>query len=381
MGMNSLDRTLIQNFSLLYSHVVYLYGKEPYVSQGAKYLDIAAVPYTIIHEGEELSGGTGADACILIDCRPGLHAEQDYRFLTESCDVVYIFSLMGLVFALKKNIEYEKIPDSNRESYHMEEMIKEQVRQQLSVRFLLEDIDKLAKEENPVLIYQPGKVGSTTLLHSLKKFYSNVHAIHALNPYGRYLHLGEEEALWCKERTELIASKTKKIISIVREPLARDLSAYFEGILCLENDIYIPDRESSPVYDSIEYFRQLCRQEPGWYFDSFSWFDDEIRKVFDIDIYEYPFDREKGYTRIQAKEKDILLLTMEQSGKWEEALQEFFEDDTIRLQDRENTADEKLYASLYREVQNGLEVPGEYMDYYTGNAKVSHFYGAGDSIN
>ncbi|MEQ9823985.1 MAG: putative capsular polysaccharide synthesis family protein [Puniceicoccaceae bacterium] len=97
--------------------------------------------------------------------------------------------------------------------------------------------------DSPVVVYQMGKVGSSSIYESLRRLYNNknVYHVHYLNP--KYIsrivekrtrlglsipgHIQTSQLV-----RELIRSESEnlKFISLVRDPFSRNLSAFFENI-------------------------------------------------------------------------------------------------------------------------------------------------------
>lgn len=108
--------------------------------------------------------------------------------------------------------------------------------------------------------------------------------------------------------------------------------------------------------------------------DVFSWFDYEINKFFGIDVYAYPFDKEKGYSVIEKGNIKILLLKIECLQSLESVIGDFICDSDYKLVDK-NMAEGKIYHYAYREFKENVKISPEYFNYYYGgNSKYEHFY-------
>lgn len=86
------------------------------------------------------------------------------------------------------------------------------------------------QETDSVLVYQAGKVGSAGISDALNDIHkSNIH-IHYLNPYYNYFS-EEESNVYISMLNKIVKNKKKiKIITLVREPIARDISGAFQSI-------------------------------------------------------------------------------------------------------------------------------------------------------
>lgn len=385
------DKTLIDNFNILFENRIFLCGRKNYLAIAEKLLrsvgisDYEILPWETDGCNEHDKGCASLlrmlqkvpeDGSVLVYCDSG-----NQMFLDRS----NMYTLMGLAFAIHENMEHEKIAWDLQMELSMNYDIQNAVRSQLSEILIMQSIEKIAKSQIDTLIYQPGKVGSTTLCNSLTAGGFEAYSIHGLNPGGRYLHLSGEQIPLCEEYVDAIKKKTKKIITIIREPISRDFASYFEGILVMEDQILIPQTDGrNPVSSSYEYFLHLLEKnegtgnrsgETGWYFNEPEWYNDELKPVFGIDVYRYPFDREKGYGIIEENGVSVLVLKAEKSQVWQEAVRKFTGKEDFKMLDNANVAGQKLYAHLYQEAKETAELPQEYVDfYYKDNEKLRHFY-------
>lgn len=216
--------------------------------------------------------------------------------------------------------------------------------------------------ENAVLIYQPGKVGSSTIFNSL-----NTQGIKAT-----HFHTFKCEKELLQE--SINCGKKIKIITGVREPVSRDISAYFQimsrWLLVLKKDIL-----RKGIYEA---FHELY-EKPGYIQgimlsgNEFDWFDRELKANFGIDIYKHPFDKEKGYSVISTDKIDIFLYKCEKLNCLEDNLKDFLETDNFNLVIA-NDAHEKKYKYMYDEFKSNVSIDEEYVMKYYNSEKVRHFY-------
>lgn len=178
--------------------------------------------------------------------------------------------------------------------------------------------DKIA--QNPVLIYQMSKVGSTSLLYSLQFAYlkiglSNVplHHLHTLTQLDLHEQLAKQYFGAAEQR---LVRDYKKIwkdfearpeehwtaISMVRDPVARQISDYFHHI-----GRHLPDcrrrwnEGSLTVDDVLQNFLTVPDHTREW-------FDSEIRSVLGIDVFSSPFPHEAGYSLYSRPPKMTLMV-------------------------------------------------------------------------
>jgi len=127
-----------------------------------------------------------------------------------------------------------------------------------------------------IYIYTMGKVGSQSILYTLKNEgipCEHMHYIYGGGEYDSYRKQGAEEL-----RTEIYPED--RIISLVREPLARNLSAYFHN-----NE----KRNLSAAEMHADFLENYYFHYPD------VWFETELNRLFDIDIFARDFPTEQGY--------------------------------------------------------------------------------------
>lgn len=166
-----------------------------------------------------------------------------------------------------------------------------------------------------------GKVGSQSIKHSLEE--------KKINPY--HLHwLGEREPIaeFYTRNIDILKNlkdknKKFKVIVLVREPMARNLSAFFQKIRRWTS-------KKPEKMDSYEIFKDFIENYDIAYPDK--WFKQELEKFFNINVYKEPFDHSKGYKIYSINGHDILIIRLENAkDKLEEAMREFIKISGINM--------------------------------------------------
>ncbi|GGF26143.1 hypothetical protein GCM10010954_26410 [Halobacillus andaensis] len=163
-----------------------------------------------------------------------------------------------------------------------------------------------------------------------------------------------------------------KIISIVREPVSRNLSMYFQAFHVPLMDINSSTDNRQESNTNLQAFRNDFFNKFNHHY-GVNWFDDEFKKTWGIDIYEYPFHKEEGYTVIEKGNVEVLLLKMEKLNDSEEVIRDFLEMEEFTLKN-ENMGDKKWYQSVYREFKQNIEPSEEYLDDLYRSKYMDHFY-------
>jgi len=250
----------------------------------------------------------------------------------------------------------------------------------------------------PIIDYQMGKVGSSTVRASLDAigFDQPIYHVHFLNPvrvaeieqqrrgYFRTQKVAMLHRPWTYQFLfKQIQKKDRhwKVVTLVREPIARNISTFFENLevtekmdgsgYAIKSDYYAFDIEVT--LDDLEplialFFDRLHHDRPLRYFD------DEVKIVFDLDIYNGDFPREKGYRIYQGDNADLLLVRLENLNQCaQSAFKDFMDIDGFSLV-QTNVASEKVYALLYSEFKRTIRLPDSYINKMYDSKYTRYFF-------
>lgn len=205
-----------------------------------------------------------------------------------------------------------------------------------------------------VLVYQPGKVASSTVYNSIKRYNRNALHCHILAEI-----CDNEDDLY-----RLLDKKGGKIICLVRDPVARRISEMWQNIKNVER--YAIDAD----FGEIE----------KYYFDGsfenfeFDWFDHEMKKAFHLDVFEYPFNQNKGYSIIKQGGIELLLMKMEKLDSLENVIGNFLGIEGFQLYSK-NVGREKEYRFAIKEYKKNFILSKKRLtDIYRNNNRMRHFY-------
>lgn len=253
----------------------------------------------------------------------------------------------------------------------------------------------------PVIIYQMGKVGSSTIAQSIKAYNVNmpVYHVHYLSK-SRVNQLEKERQKYFKTTKENLlrrswkyqhlrkelhdkpTGKKWKIISLTREPIARNISAFFENLEFKstgENQCYLVKSDYYRI-NAIRVNLATIDNLIALFFDRFyhdsplTFFDRELKKVFEIDVYASPFPKSKGYKIYEGEKADVLILKLENLNQCSHpAFREFFNIEKIDLIGS-NIGSEKDYAPLYSKFKDDIRFPESYINKMYQSKYMQHFY-------
>jgi len=235
---------------------------------------------------------------------------------------------------------------------------------------------KKYKDEDTVLIYTMGKVGSSTIENSLKIL--DIPSIHThffgvkLNYRTLKLNKIDKLRLYCSEKMKMLAiksAKKKKIITLVRDPVARNISWMFQALHdSLEHYISHNPRANVSMAELTEMlFRKYVVHDIA-----VDWFDIEFKKCTGVNVYDYEFDRKKGVTRIQAKNLDILVLKLSELNNLSEEISEFLGCNFKIVND--NDSKTKWYSDIYANFMSDFNVGDAYIDEMYKSNFFAHFF-------
>jgi len=241
----------------------------------------------------------------------------------------------------------------------------------LSDLVLLYKLKVLHKE--PVMIYQMGKVGSKSIYAALNNCGIDLlFHVHRLNPANiekvkvdaksRGLILDEE--VEGKRLFRFVAQSHQKvrIITLVREPVRRNVSAFFQNL-----NQYVKENHSASELVRI-FFSEYPQNIP------LEWFDIELKTVFGMDVFKYPFDKDAGVAVLQKDDIRLILLKAEISDDQKsKALADFLGIEDVKIH-RQNVSYQKSYGAVYAEFLNSISYQEDYLDRMYTSKYATHFY-------
>jgi len=217
----------------------------------------------------------------------------------------------------------------------------------------------------PVLVYQFGKVGSSSLHDSLAPQWPGV-VVHTHSLKERD---GESAEMAIARDTLRQRSERVFIITTVREPIGRNISAFFQNF---ERETGVPENRNQTI--SIQRLIEL-------FLASFphdmplTWFDQHFKDTTGIDIFQYEFPR-LGIQIIREGKIDLLLMLSEIPDWLKEiAVKRLLGLDEFRIHSA-NVSNEKPYAATYRAFLQSFIAPEWYLRKMYGSRFFQHFYAA-----
>lgn len=257
-------------------------------------------------------------------------------------------------------------------------------------RFYLSNL----RGKQKILIYSMGKVGSSTIINSLYKSGLNrnfsIYRVHFLTGEGinhlrivnnksfetlhEFNHETKSQILLSRflrkqilERE--IINKQYKIITLIREPIALNISDYFQNY-----NQFIPKAKLNQSQK--RYTKELVCH----FFDKYPhelplmWFDTEFQKVFRGDIFLTPFPKKKGYKIYKNQSIEVLIIKLEQLDECgDQAFKEFLGVSHFNILNA-NEANQKAYKKLYNNFLKEISIPQSYIERMYHSKYTQYFY-------
>lgn len=247
-----------------------------------------------------------------------------------------------------------------------------------------------------LLVHTMGKVGSTSVAASLKsrgiKRTMTMFQPHflseegidfaeklAISRAGSWRNLTKKgragyirNRLLNKELRRLRAAGGRvKVITMVRDPLATNLSGLFHNYRWWPAELKtLCDPPSAECLAAVErYFLERYNHDvPD------TWFDMEVKSLYGIDVFAEPFDKERGYAVYRNAFADVLLIKLEKLNECAgDAIREFLGIENFRLEET-NVAEDKEYAAIYQAFRKQVALPEPYLDQMYESRVARQFY-------
>lgn len=238
---------------------------------------------------------------------------------------------------------------------------------------------------NPVLVFQMGCVGSTAVTSALENsnYPDKIVHTHCLDRLDERIHQalvelpdparsvrefmrGKVIRNWMDRSTE---NTRWNIVTIVRDPVARNISGFVNGI-----HAYVPDiaerienndlqvEELQYLFLAIAFSTKFC-----------DWYREFLEPVFPFQLEKIPYTPGRGYAIAEQLPYRLIVFRNEDLGKsLAPGLSEFLGIDEVKIS-AVNRTEEKKFGDLYKQFQT-LSWPKEYVDAMYDDPIIRRFY-------
>ncbi|MBN8608509.1 MAG: hypothetical protein J0L81_16455 [Caulobacterales bacterium] len=231
-----------------------------------------------------------------------------------------------------------------------------------------------------VLIYQMGKVASSTIKASILPLPRyEVHQVHRLVPSniervyrehrrrGWPMPTGDPGGIYLQR--DLHARRPAKVITLVREPIGRNISYYFQNLDKILGRSHAHELPLQAVIDGYP-------PEFPYSDDPLTWFDYEFNAALGANVYESGWAPGMNAHRWRAGVYDILILRCDAADDTKrEALREFLDAPALSLR-QANVTSAKPSAAMHRAFRQNVRFPAAYVDRMLGSRYANFFFDA-----
>ncbi|MBD2364689.1 hypothetical protein H6G36_26550 [Anabaena minutissima FACHB-250] len=229
------------------------------------------------------------------------------------------------------------------------------------------------------IVYTMGKVGSSTINATLERELKVANIFHAHYLSREWLEATEPKVgknhptiKLAKQIQELksIPGKRFKIISIVRDPIAKKVSGFFQN-----PHLYGLTEQDLLTISPNDACELIIKNRMNFY-DAVEWFDHEFLKFTGIDIYTESFNYAAKRQIISRDDLDVLVLRIEDfkdQNKILVNLQDFIEL-PIQKMTNANVTHKKPSAQLNKLVVDMINFPNDFVNHIYDSKYCKHFY-------
>jgi hypothetical protein len=253
----------------------------------------------------------------------------------------------------------------------------------------------------PILILQMGKVGSKSMKAGLaarindrpmyhshflsrernkrtekkrRKFFRSERYTYLMRPWQNQFLL--------KTYEDRVDDFTWTIVTLTREPIGRNISAFFsnltvehgesEGDYIISSDRYGIEPTTVTV-DDVDKLSELFFAR-ATHDTSLHFFNREIRDIFGIDVIGSGFDIAKGYQVYRGDRAELLVIRLEDLADCAaSAFKEYLGLEDFHLVNK-NVGAKKMYAPLYDAFKKQVSIPPGYVDRLLNSEYMRTFY-------
>jgi hypothetical protein len=224
---------------------------------------------------------------------------------------------------------------------------------------------------SPVVVYQMGKVASSTIEATLTQVPSIVvfrtHGLARSVDVSSPGQARRELESWLVYHRIIVPKLPAKVVTLVRDPISRNVSAYFQNL----DQLWGMDNAHArlSMEQIIEGFFQKQPHERA-----LNWFDREFKAILGVDVYAHPFDLAEGFQHLQQQSLQILILktSLDDQIKARELGRLVGTNNLSFVQ--KNLGAEKSYSAVYDQFVRSIQLPDEYVKGMLEHRFTQHFF-------
>jgi hypothetical protein len=252
----------------------------------------------------------------------------------------------------------------------------------------LRSLDRVLLTADPMLlVHQMGRAGSMTTVNTLRHAGIDLPIFHThwLNPASvqkrqnwvehlpeshRPLNVRVGARIADHLQQQGTGSRDWKLVSVFREPVARNVSVFFLSIDAFVDNFHQRYRKGEVGNEELLaiFLEKFPHDQP------LEWFNQEIEAVFGIDILDHPAQKERGYQIIHSSNIHLLLIKLEElNACYRQAFQEFLGVEVPELRNTHIT-EQDPGKSMYTDFVSNTVFPADYLEKMYTSDFAQHFY-------
>ena len=234
-----------------------------------------------------------------------------------------------------------------------EKMIFSQINKKLNIR---SNIDNL------IFIYSLPKVGSTSLVSSIRIFASqSIDIIHIHDDKMLLYFLEENVSVMDLIYYNKLIGKQVLVINIYREPIERKISDFFEKI-SLHFNISKENVNKIPISTLINRFNNIFENIES---------KDRFLNIYGIPLPE-SFNLENKYNLVIHNDVKFLTLRLKDSESWSNILTSILKQKIVIIKDYESV--NKPYSQLYKTFKTNYKIPTNFFDNIKNDLDFNYYF-------
>lgn len=262
-----------------------------------------------------------------------------------------------------KNIKYLLLMVKTEPLHHIKKLFE------FFISFSLSVIKK-SEIDYVIAIYTLGKSGSSSLLSTLQRKFSifNVYQLHFINcDYIRENHSDDFAVRNIDKANNFLRKHSKnniKYISLVREPVSREISSFYQNRQLYFKDVLPNDfKEINNLIESRGYDLAL------------NWFDYELKKHLNFDVYSQSFDKAKGFSIYKIDSNaELMILRTDCINKFGiVAINKFLNTD-IKQMKTANIGNNKSNSLYQKQLKSQFKLSDENLNKIQNSKFMNHFF-------
>lgn len=217
------------------------------------------------------------------------------------------------------------------------------------------------RADNFVLVYQMGKVGSSSIEHTLGERKIPSYHIHTFDDHEEFhMYHNKQDVkkffdfknraiyrLVLNQRKRILQKREQiKIVTLVRDPIATVLSRFFQDL----HFQFIEGKRNEAIHNDMDVTYQHLEN----CFDNYinlnyfaNWFDNELKRNFKIDVMGQQIDNTQPFFTFSNSQAEVLLIKCEKLSSLDQEIGHFLNVDNFELKNS-NEAKNKWYSNIYQ---------------------------------